>query len=143
MPDQPTDPNEEITIPKHAQEQIDKVRDHAILVEQIKRDLKTNPRYKEFFDQYDRRSVESFIDEYSWRKARYIEQGQNLIEVQEHIMLKFESEGADRLHEILEKKMFNFECLWRAEKIRAPEVEHTFDLIYWSVGLKSAPSSLR
>ena len=67
MPDQSTDPNEEIKISKYAQEQIDKVKDNAILVEQIKRDLRTNPRYKEFFDQYDRRSVERFIKDYLLR----------------------------------------------------------------------------
>jgi hypothetical protein len=46
MTDQPTDPNEGIQIPKKVEEEIEKKRQHAILVEQIKKELKTNPRYK-------------------------------------------------------------------------------------------------
>ncbi len=139
MPDPPTDPNEEITLSEHAQEEIDKKRQHAILIERIKRDLKTNPRYKEFYEEYHPWSIEHFIDEFSWRKARYIEQGKNFMESEEHYMLMFEREGAEHLREILQKRFFNFECLWRAEKIRIPEVEHTYDFVYWSHHLEECP----
>jgi hypothetical protein len=54
-------------------------------------------------------------------------------------MLRFENEGAEELVNIQWKKFFNIECLWRAEKIKVPEVEHTYDFIYWSEDLSHCP----
>ncbi len=139
MPDPPTDPNEEISLPKNAQEELDKERQHAILIEQIRRDLETNPRYKEFFARYDSSSVKWFIEDYSRRKAEYMDHGEEFSKYEEKDLLRFETEGAERLMEIQLKKLFNCECLGRAENLRIPAVEQAWDFRYWENHIERCP----
>jgi hypothetical protein len=137
MTDQPTDQNE--GLPKSTEEELEKKRQHAVFVEQIKKELKTNPRYKEYFAKYYPSSVEGFISYYAERKAYYIEEGKKYLEDQENRLLRFETEGAKHLEFILKKKLFDFECLWRAEKVRHLEVEHSSDLTYWWHNIERCP----
>ena len=139
MSPEPIGSNEEVNLPKYAQQQIEADKRRAVLTEQVRRDLETNPRYKEFFGAYEPNSVKSFIDEYSWRKVFYLEHGERCIGSEEDDLLRFVAEGAMHLWNIQRKKLFNLECLWRAEKIELTGVEQTWDFRYWEHHLERCP----
>jgi len=44
--------------------------DEAKLEKEIEKDLRTNPKYKEFYEKYNSNSIEIFIESYKKRKAR-------------------------------------------------------------------------
>ncbi len=139
MSSEPIDSNGEVILPKHAQQQIEADKRRAVLTEQVRRDLETNPRYQEFFGAYEPNSVKNFIDEYSWRKVFYLEHGERCIRSEEDDLLRFVAEGAMHLWNIQRKKLFNLECLWRAEKIELAGVEQTWDFRYWEHHLERCP----
>jgi hypothetical protein len=139
MSDQPADPNEEIKLPKDAQERIDEEKEYAILTEQIKHDLETNPKYKKIFEGYEQSDVEHFINEYSHDKARYLRFGEMEVEFEERDLLRFETAGAEKLKDILRKKLFDLESQWRAELITIPGVEQSWDFRYWEEHINRCP----
>ena len=45
----------------------------------------------------------------------------------------------ERLKEILQKKLFDMQCLWRAEKIIIPEINVSSDFRYWEANIFNCP----
>src|SRR6188508_624011 len=66
-------------------------------------------------------SRESFISEYAREKVQWIEYGPRYIEWLLRDDLHWVNDATNRLKEILQKKLFDLQCRWRAEKIEVPE----------------------
>jgi hypothetical protein len=49
------------------------------------------------------------------------------------------NEANEHLENILQKKLFDLQCLWRAEKIQLPTVEICFDFEMWSREIMNCP----
>lgn len=99
--------------------------------ENIKKELLGNPKYKEFFSRFNPFSIEGFIGGYAHIKYMYT-QFANLYEDEAEAAVFGMLDAAHGcLEEILQKKLFNEQCLWRAEKVQLQEVEQTTDFLYW------------
>jgi hypothetical protein len=109
------------------------------MMDKFKEELRTNKRYKEFFNKYNPSSVEDFIENYSLKKARYITYGKMLKNINENTALRRQIEAEERLWEIQRKKLFDLECMWRAESINIPEIEITTDFEYWERNIENCP----
>lgn len=128
---------DENEIPRFIREKIEKEKNFGQLVAEIRTDLKNNEKYKPFFDRYNSRSIDSFIDSYAFKKASYLTYGQWYIEREHEEVLKYRLIAEERLWEIQQKKLFNLQCMWRAEMIRLPEIESTYDFEYWEHTIES------
>ncbi|MEK7263281.1 MAG: hypothetical protein AAB071_02075 [Bacteroidota bacterium] len=110
---------------------MEKKKTFSEIEKEVKEDLQTNPRYQDFFSQYSATSVIKFILDYAKKKAELLEYGERSLDSEEYYSLQFTYLGERLLWEIQQKKLFNLQCMWRAEQIEIPEIETTFDFSYW------------
>ena len=106
---------------------------------QIENDLRTNPKYKSFFDNYHADSIESFIKHYGYKKAFWLEHGENFADLEERSLLHYSEKAFERLWDIQQKKLFNLQCQWRAGAITLPGIECTYDFYYWEHKIRECP----
>ncbi len=108
------------------------------LIRHFTDELYTRPCYREFFDQYDPVSVHDFIREYARRKAQYrLAEEQNVEQVEPELKWRSFAEGC--LAEIQQKKLFNLQCLWRAEQIQLESIQTTADFLPLEFKIFSVP----
>lgn len=129
----------EDNIPEFILENIEKEKKFGALIGEIKKDLKSNPAYREFFSRYNPSSIDSFIDTYALKKTRYLTYGEMLKENEENAFLRRQMEAEERLWEIQRKKLFNIECQWRAELIKIKGIEISLDFEYWEKNIENCP----
>lgn len=118
-------------LPEKVQKEIIKTIDRQELITEIEHELRTHPRYKEFFNKYHPRSVELFINQYKLQKASLIEFGEMYSRMEEQRTLKYAEIAYNKLWEIQQKKLFNLQCQWRAEQIQLPGIEISYDFMHW------------
>ncbi|MDP4173803.1 MAG: hypothetical protein Q8933_07535 [Bacteroidota bacterium] len=126
-------------IPGYILENIEKEKKIGAMINEAKKELKTNPIYKEFFEKYNPASIDSFIENYALKKTRYLTFGEMLKENEENALIRRQMEAEERLWEVQRKKLFNLECQWRAEMIKIPEIEITLDFEYWEKNIENCP----
>jgi hypothetical protein len=102
-------------------------------------DLRTHPRYQAFFEQYDENSVVEFIKNYAEDKHEWHTDKNNIYGSADCRRTQFLSSAERFLEFILQKKMFNLQCLWRAELIDLPFIENTYDFKYFSNDILNCP----
>jgi len=124
---------------KHAQEEIKKTIDRDKLLAEIENDLKTNPKYKSFFEKYHPSSIDSFITSYKYKKSMWIEYGEIYTQIEQDTVLKYSEIAYERLWDIQQKKLFDLQCQWRAESIKLPGVEITDDFRIWEHLITECP----
>ncbi|MEI7812669.1 MAG: hypothetical protein WCJ01_09625 [Ignavibacteria bacterium] len=126
-------------MPKHIKESIEKEKRMGQLIMDIRDDLQTNEKYKVFFDNYNPGSIKSFIETYSYKKASYLTYGELYIEHNRREILKYRNIAEKKIWEIQQKKLFDLQCLWRAEMIQIPEIESTYDFVMWERLIENCP----
>lgn len=124
-------------IPPYILENIEKEKKIGMMINEIKRDLRTNPVYKSFFGQYNKTSVETFIDQYAFKKTSYLTYGELYKSNEEKNILRYQLEADERLWEIQKKKLFNIECQWRAEEVKIAGIEITLDFEFWQKNIEN------
>jgi hypothetical protein len=126
-------------LPNYFRENINQEIKTGEVIQNICRDLKNNPLYKDFFSKFDPDSIDDFIENYSFRKAKYLHYGTMISRNEESSFLRSEVEADERIWEIQRKKLFDLECKWRAELIKIPEIELTLDFEYWVKNIENCP----
>ncbi len=113
--------------------------DEAKLEKEIDNDLRTNPKYREFYDKYRPSSIEDFIKRYAIKKNLWIKYGELYVQQKEKRTLRYKTIARMLLSEIQQVKLFNMQCLWRAEQLEIPEIAVTQDFIYWEKNIDNCP----
>jgi len=91
---------------------------------EFEEDLKTNPKYQEYFKEYSPDSVQDFISDYVQHKMKLLKDAKHYAGREETTLEIYHKMTAERYFElILQKKLFNMQLLWRAEKLSIPEIE--------------------
>lgn len=106
---------------------------------EFKKELKSNEKFMKFLEKTYPFARQGFIDEYARDKVRWLEWGKFHIEWLEREDLQWLNDATDRLEEIQQKKLFDIQCLWRAEKTELPEIKTTFDFKYWEDNILNCP----
>ena len=109
------------------------------IIYQVKEDLYCKPKYKNFFDNYDEETIHAFVEAYAKKKAFYVMHGEELLQERETSQLYFHSLAENFIWEIQQKKLFDLQCLWRAEKMKLSDVRVTKDFLYLEASVKSCP----
>ena len=96
--------------------------------DQYVQELLSNPEFHEYCKQFrnpDR--AEDFAKDYAHDKVRWMEWGPKYKEWRERDDMEWVNDAFKRLGEIQQKKLFDQQCLWRAEKIELPGIEICYD----------------
>ena len=110
-----------------------------ITEEEIKAEMKANTAMQEYFKQFASYSVNSFIDCYARDKKYWINYSKRNLERKENHSIKWVTKAADHLATIQQKKLFDIQCLWRAEKITIPQVQLCYDFQLWKKDILNCP----
>ena len=115
------------------------LRMHKLKLEFID-DLTNNERYKEFFSDFDPDTVPAFILRYADTKINIIKHYRSLlINDEHHKVLQYKEETLERFNLILQKKLWDMQLLWRAEKIKIKDIELCTDFEFWGHNIQSCP----
>ncbi|MFA6597342.1 MAG: hypothetical protein WCS69_06435 [Ignavibacteriaceae bacterium] len=109
------------------------------MADEIEIELRTNPKYKTFFEQYSKSSIDFFIGSYKHMKAGWVTHGERYLKYEQDRILKFNEIAEHKLWEIQHVKLFNLQCLWRAEQITIPEIKISCDFEYWDNLIENCP----
>jgi len=123
-------------LPAHLRQEVDEAEREAIARMEIEYDLRNNIRYKKFFRNYSSDDIEEFIKAYARRKITWVNWGKFYYEHNEEHELRFYNLTENCFWQIQQKKLFNLQCQWRAEKIKLPGVNTTMDFRYWEYNIK-------
>ncbi len=107
--------------------------------EQIEEWLRTEPRFQSYFEGFQPWSVESFMDSYATYKKMWLDYGQMYIDRNASAETQWIEEAAAHLKYILQKKLFDAQCLWRAEQATYEGVEICYDFQVWETNILNCP----
>jgi hypothetical protein len=107
--------------------------------EEIRAALVKNEKFNKFIENIYPTSRDSFISEYARKKTHWLEFGPRHIKWNLRDDLQWTEDATSRIAEILQKKLFDVQCQWRAEKIKLPEVQITRDFYYWEANILNCP----
>lgn len=111
---------------------MDKDKEVEAAEERIINEIINDEKCKTYFDQFQESSVESFVKSYAEKKARMEVYGDYTKFQQQRMLNRFQTDGWEALIEIQHKKLFDTECLWRAEEVKnLPQILTTkdFDMV--------------
>lgn len=113
--------------------------DQANFENKTKKELQSEERFKNYFSGFNPVSVEQFISSYASQKSLWHRFGDFYIEQNEAEELQWIEAAVEHLAMIQQKKLFDAQCLWRAEKVTFPEVQICFDFQVWERDVLSCP----
>lgn len=103
------------------------------------RELRTADRFQHYFAAYHPASVEGFIDTYASQKARWFEWGPFFEEQNEKQRTRWIDKAHHHLGNMLQKKLFDAQCRWRAQQLYLPHVMHTYEFVLWGQDIFNCP----
>lgn len=106
----------------------------------FKEELKTLPQYQEYFKGFRPDCIEDFIKYYTSHKIYLLKSMERYIPYKiETKEMRYQQRTEQTFRIILQKKLFNMQCLWRAEKIEIPEIRLSMDFWYWEDHVEDCP----
>lgn len=106
---------------------------------EIKKELQEKPELKKFLANAYPNTFDRFIDEYAAKKVSWLEYGPRYLQWMQQEDLQWIENATTRLAEIQQKKLFDAQCLWRAEKLHIPQIKLTWDFNYWEDNIFRCP----
>ena len=124
-------------VPQYVSDNIKREQEFGKNIIKFQGELKNDPKYREYFKNYNDMSWNGFVTYYAQQKALSLRFGDFHIKQNEKRDLKYYNEAEKNLWLIQQKKLFNLQCSWRAEKITLPGVEIIADFKYWEDHIKT------
>ncbi|HRI21625.1 MAG TPA: hypothetical protein PLA68_11760, partial [Panacibacter sp.] len=104
-----------------------------------KAEIESSESMQNYFKGFQPASVQSFINNYISKKSLWVNYGEHYKRKNEAEELQWETAAFKHLEYIQQKKLFDTQCLWRAEKITLPGVEICFDFRIWEQDILNCP----
>ncbi len=101
------------------------------LEEKLKKEMEENTAIQEYLKQFEEKDVESFVKTYLRNKLHWLNNGSYYREKKDDGTIEWINKAFQHLGNIQQKKLFDAQCLWRAEQLHIPEVEIAFDFEVW------------
>ncbi len=110
------------------------------LQEKFIAEIKASDIYQDYLQKYEPSSVETFVTEHAKLKASFIKN----IDYYLHEYNQNKEEGylenaREVIGHILQKKLFNLQLQWRAEKINIEEISNSFEFSFWEKHISFCP----
>lgn len=107
--------------------------------EEIKHALETEERFVNYFQGFLPSSVSMFITSYAQYKREWLQYGERCRQYLEGEATQWIDEAWLHLGIIAQKKLFDLQCLWRAEKISIPEIRICHEFQMWAEHVLDCP----
>ena len=107
--------------------------------EQHAEHLRTHETYLAHYEQFNPKSVEEFITKYATMKFDMFESKEINRQNYENHQTQFLSLADAFIDMILQKKLFNLQCQWRARLIELPLVDTYRDFTFWEKHIRHCP----
>jgi hypothetical protein len=104
-----------------------------------RKELESNPAVVEYFKSYYGNPMQTFIDNYLNTKYLYHTYGDKYREMLEKKRDQWINEAHKQLEYILQKQLFDKQCLWRAKQIEIEGVAICFDFKMWESNVLNCP----
>lgn len=131
--------NENPPLNKYEQEQIDRIKRRVKYIQEQTAELEKSTVIKDWLKNYRFDGGPDFCKSYAAEKFNWLEWGQLYAEQIEKKELKWLTDAEHHLKIIQQKKLFDMQCLWRAEKIKIKEVDICFDFKVWEHDVFNCP----
>jgi hypothetical protein len=102
-------------------------------------EIKSNAAITEYLNKFHPKSVEEFITSYVSLKHDWHTYGPNYLEESEQKSIKWIDIASAHLPIILQKKLFDVQCLWRAEQLDIPELKLCCEFRAWEENILNCP----
>ena len=120
-------------------EKIDSINERKDLMLQWRKELDENEAINPFFEPYREGAKKAFLDAYINSKYSWHKYGDMYQKIHEARREKWIDAAHDQLEAILQKKLFDLQCLWRAEQVTFKEIEICFDFEIWEKEVFNCP----
>lgn len=114
-------------------DRMDKVRHETV------QRLETDPEIQKYFEQFNKNSIESFIQTYGHSKAGYMEYGAQFAKYNEDANMAYYEAAYKCLEQIQLKKLFDLKLQWGANNITLPDIESIWDFYPHSMDVFNCP----
>ena len=104
-----------------------------------KEELLKNEKVKQMYVDFSKHSVDSFVEYYTGKKVQTLEWGDKYIEWRNKRIEDWLEKGVKKLREIQQKKLFDLQCQWRANKIKLKGIALTTDFLEWEMDVFNCP----
>ncbi len=101
-------------------------------VEQHEAHLRTEPAFLDYYKQFNPKCIDEFIRKYAAGKYDRLEREKYYKSAYEAYQMRYLSSADSYIDQILQKKLFDLQCQWRAGLIELPLVDIIADFDYWS-----------
>jgi hypothetical protein len=101
--------------------------------------MRNNEQLQEELKEYHEPSAEEFMKDYARNKVQVLKNGPGLRLWLEKCDLEWLNAAMEGLEQIQQKKLFDLQCLWRAEKIDLPGVDVCAQFSYWQHHIFNCP----
>jgi hypothetical protein len=108
--------------------------------QQTVKELKTEQRFIDYFSSYHPDSTESFIRHYAQMKTRWFAMADDYKRWKKLEEEQWMESAYIALEQIQQKKLFNLQCLWRADKTKAEGIVVSSDFEYWQHHILFCPA---
>lgn len=136
-------PNNNSNLDKNTQERIEKgiqeLLDEKELKIKWRKEIEENESVQNYFKGYKESSIRSFITEYLSHKYMWFRFGDMYKQLAEEAQTQWIDLAHEHLGVILQKKLFDLQCLWRAEEIKLEGITICFDFVVWQNDIFNCP----
>ncbi len=128
----PLPPLPEVAAYPFLQERADEEQAQARQVDDFIDDLRANPLYRPWLEQFHPDSIPDFIRHYALEKVRVLRYGDNSTRWLQERITQYTDAAYERLWDIQRKKLFDLQCRWRAEQATVPGIDVSAEFEDWS-----------
>lgn len=107
--------------------------------EELLQEIRGNTKMMDYLSGYAEDDTQKFIDRYAEEKVKILEWAPRFAQWKENQELQWVEDAMERLAEIQQKKLFDIQCLWRAESIQIDGVEIAYDFRRWEEKILNCP----
>ncbi len=104
-----------------------------------RKEIAENSALQDYLQQFSTDSVNKFIEHLLAEKNTWLEHGEQNLEDMNNEGDEWVEQAKDHLQIIQQKKLFDTQCLWRAEKMTIEGIETCYDLEYWGHNILNCP----
>ncbi len=107
--------------------------------EQWLAELDNSEAVQNYFKKFNKASVDTFRENYVRLKSYWYTSSEHNTDKNESEQLQWIHSAFGHLEVIQQKKLFDAQCLWRAEKVLYKEVEICEDFVFWQYDILNCP----
>lgn len=121
------------------QKEIDKINQDAEFRMKVEQELMANADVQKYLEQFSPTSASDFINTYITYKCIWYRRAEFYYKQREHHDMQWIEAANEHLENIQQKKLFDLQCLWRANNITLEGIDICYDFQLWEWNILNCP----